>query len=45
VIAARADSGANRRDPVFGPAAAGTYVPTIERVGVNIAKIRPWVMT
>jgi len=45
VIAARADSGADKADPVFDPPAAGVYVPTLERVGVNIARIRPWVMT
>ena len=45
VIAARADSGANVPDPVFDPPTAGVYVPTLERMGVNIARIRPWVMT
>lgn len=45
VIAARADSGASMADPVFDPPVAGAYVPTLERVGVNIARIRPWVMT
>ncbi len=45
VIAARADSGADKADPVFDPPVAGAYVPTLERVGVNIARIRPWVMT
>ena len=45
LIAARADSGANLRDPVFDAQAPGLYVPTLQRVGVNIARIRPWVMT
>ncbi len=45
MLKARADSGANVRDPLFDVPAAGVYVPTIERVGVNIARIRPWVMT
>lgn len=45
LIAARADSGADRRDPVFETSTAGVYVPTLPRVGVNIARIRPWVMT
>ena len=45
LLAARADSGANVPDPLFDPPVAGAYVPTLERVGVNIARIRPWVMT
>jgi malate dehydrogenase len=45
LLAARADSGANVPDPLFDAPVVGVYVPTIERVGVNIARIRPWVMT
>ena len=45
LLKARADSGANTHDPLFDVQTAGVYVPTIERVGVNIARIRPWVMT
>jgi hypothetical protein len=45
LVAARADSGADRHDPLFDVPAAGVYVPTLQRVGVNIARIRPWVMT
>jgi hypothetical protein len=45
LLAARADSGANVPDPLFDMQAPGIYIPTIERVGVSIARIRPWVMT
>lgn len=45
LLAARADSGAEVRDPLFEPPAAGRYVPTLERVGVSTARVRPWVMT
>jgi hypothetical protein len=45
VMAHRADAGANLDDPVFESPAAGVYVPTVERVGVNLARARPWVMT
>ena len=45
LIAARAGSGAELRDPLFDATAPGVYVPTVPRVGVNIARVRPWVMT
>lgn len=45
LLAARADSGADKRDPLFESTRPGVYIPTIERVGANIARIRPWVMT
>jgi hypothetical protein len=45
LLASRADSGADLRDPLFEPPTAGRYVPTLERVGVSTALVRPWVMT
>ncbi len=44
VIAARAGSGAEKRDMLFPPSAPGQYVPTVPRVGTAIATMRPWVM-
>jgi hypothetical protein len=44
VIASRAEAGAHFRDPVFASPSPGVYVPTLERVGVSLAKARPWVM-
>ncbi len=37
VLAARADSGAELKDPVFEPPAPGRYVPTMRRVGLKMA--------
>lgn len=44
VLAARADSGADVRDPVFDPPATGRYVPTIRRAGFAFAKQQPWIL-
>jgi hypothetical protein len=44
VLAARADSGAEIKDPVFEPPAAGRYVPTMRRVGFQMAQQRPWIL-
>lgn len=44
VLAARADSGAEVRDPVFDPPAPGRYVPTIRRVGETLARQKPWIL-
>jgi len=44
VLAARAGSGAEQKDPVFAPPSAGVYVPTVLRVGTAISTMRPWVM-
>lgn len=44
VLAARAGSGAEVRDPVFDPPAAGRYVPTIRRVGETLARQTPWIL-
>lgn len=42
VLAARAGSGAERKDPVMEPSAAGQYVPTVRRVGVRLSQQQPW---
>ncbi len=44
VLAARAGSRADVRDPVFDPPAAGRYVPTIRRAGFAMAKQQPWIL-
>jgi hypothetical protein len=44
VMAARADSGAARKDEMFAPEAAGAYAPTVPRFGTAVAVMRPWVM-
>ncbi|MGK2960655.1 MAG: vanadium-dependent haloperoxidase [Gemmatimonadaceae bacterium] len=44
VIAARANSRADIKDPVMTPPAAGAYVPTIRRIGMTWSKQGPWIM-
>jgi hypothetical protein len=44
VLAARADSGDQARDPVFEPPAAGAYAPTVRRSGFMLARQRPWIL-
>lgn len=44
VIAARANSRAEGKDPVFQPSAAGVYSPTTRRVGMTFSKQMPWIM-
>jgi len=44
VLAARKDAGAEHLDPLFEPSSPGAYVPTVPRVGVNTARVRPWVL-
>lgn len=44
MLAARASSRADVRDPVFDPPAAGRYVPTIRRAGFAMAKQQPWIL-
>jgi len=44
VIAARADSKAEGKDPVYPPTSAGVYSPTMRRVGMTISKQKPWIM-
>jgi hypothetical protein len=44
LLAARAGSGADVRDPVFDPPAPGRYVPTIRRVGLTMALQQPWIL-
>ncbi len=44
VIAARADSKAEGKDPVYPPTSAGVYSPTMRRVGMTISKQTPWIM-
>ena len=44
VIAARASSKADIKDPVMTPTTAGAYVPTIRRVGTTWAQQTPWIM-
>ena len=44
VIAARADSKAEGKDPVYAPPSAGVYSPTTRRVGVILSKQAPWIM-
>jgi hypothetical protein len=44
VLAARADSGADARDPVFEPSEAGRYAPTMRRVGLTMASQQPWIL-
>jgi hypothetical protein len=44
VIAARANSKADNKDPVMTPTAAGVYVPTLRRVGMTWAQQTPWIM-
>lgn len=44
VIAARAGSKAEGRDPVFAPPAAGVYAATMRRVGTVVAVQSPWIM-
>lgn len=44
VLAARAESRADIRDPVFDPPAPGRYVPTIRRVGETLARQVPWIL-
>lgn len=44
VLAARADAGERARDPVFEPAAPGRYAPTVRRVGLMLARQRPWIL-
>lgn len=44
VIAARADSKAEGKDPVFQPASAGAYSPTMRVVGMTFSKQTPWIM-
>jgi hypothetical protein len=45
VIAARANSGAEGKDPVNRPQTPGTYVQTTPLVGTIVAKQTPWIMT
>lgn len=45
VIAARANSKAEGRDPVNRPQTAGTYVQTTPYYGTITAKQQPWIMT
>lgn len=44
VIAARADSKAEGKDPVYAPPSAGVYSPTTRRVGVLLSTQAPWIM-
>jgi hypothetical protein len=44
VLAARADAGAEARDPVFEPPAPGRYAPTMRRIGLTMAQQRPWIL-
>jgi hypothetical protein len=44
VIAARADSKAEGKDPVFQPTRAGAYSPTMRVVGMTFSKQTPWIM-
>ncbi|MGL6290542.1 MAG: vanadium-dependent haloperoxidase [Silanimonas sp.] len=44
VLAARADSGHDARDPVFEPPGPGVYAPTIPQVGLAISRQRPWIL-
>lgn len=44
IIAARANSRADVKDPVMTPTAAGVYAPTIRRVGTAFANQTPWIM-
>jgi len=44
VIAARADSNAEGKDPVPRPQTPGTYVQTTRLVGTIMAKQTPWIM-
>jgi hypothetical protein len=44
VIAARAGSKAEGRDPVYAPPAAGVFSPTTRRVGMVFAAQSPWIM-
>lgn len=45
VIAARASSNAEGKDPVLRPQTPGTYVQTTPLVGTIVAKQTPWIMT
>lgn len=45
VIAARANSNAEGKDPVNRPQTPGTYVQTTPLVGTILAKQTPWIMT
>lgn len=45
VIAARANSNAEGKDPVNRPQTPGTYVQTTILAGTIVAKQRPWIMT
>lgn len=44
VLAARANSKADRKDPFMSPATAGVYVPTLRQIGMVWAHQSPWVM-
>jgi hypothetical protein len=44
VLAARAKSGADVKDPVFPPPAAERYASTIRQVGWSLARQQPWVL-
>lgn len=44
ILAARAGSKADLRDPYFAATTAGTYVPTLQQVGMTWSLQKPWVM-
>jgi hypothetical protein len=45
VIAARANSNAEGKDPVPRPQTPGTYVQTMPYIGTIVGKQQPWIMT